>query len=109
MTTSKKITYRQDDKLTLSVDDLNPNEKKVLTELQQAKEALRVDIMAKRCFKGYHVKGGTYGRPEGAARSGSTKRAYRTVLNSVRRLVAGGFIKKTEKGTYEAVKDLAEV
>lgn len=94
-----KITYRQTDKLNLSLDDLNGHEKKVLTELQKAKEALRVKVMARRCFPGQRCQAGTYGKDKG----GGTERAYRCVLNSVRRLVAGGFAKKVDKGTYVAV------
>jgi hypothetical protein len=95
----KTVTYRQTDKLNLQPTDLNRRESKVLGALKKAGEPLHVTHLARTCFPGQRCKAGTYGRDEG----GGTDVAYRSVLNSVRRLVAAGFAKKVAKGTYAAV------
>ncbi len=100
-----KNTYRQTDSLSLSVEQLNAREAKVLATLTKAAAPMPVKVMARTCFPGQRCKPGTYGTETG----GGTAVAYRCTLNSVRRLVAGGFVKKVAKGTYQAVQAPAAV
>lgn len=92
-------TYRQTDTLTLSETELTARETKVLSTLKAAACPMKVKKMANACFPGQRSKPGTYGTETG----GGTGRGYRCALNSLRRLVAGGFVKKADRGTYEAV------
>lgn len=94
------MTYRQSDAISLSQDQLNAREAKVLTVLAKTEKPLKVKTLARICFPGQRCKPGTYGAEDG----GGTAVAYRTVLNSVRRLVAAGFVARVTKGTYAAVK-----
>jgi hypothetical protein len=95
---TRNFAYLQTDKISLAPDQLNKRELKVLTVLQKAQAAMDVKDLARACFPGQRTKPGTYGTEKG----GGTAVAYRTVLNSVRRLVAAGFVKRPARGVYVA-------
>jgi hypothetical protein len=94
------MSYRQTDKLSIEEAQLNEREQRVLKALRERKEPLHLSAIKLACFPGLRCKAGTYGRENG----GGTVIGYRASLNSVRRLVAAGFIKRVDKGTYAAVE-----
>ena len=99
------MTYRQTDSITLADSDLNPREAKVLGVVRSVQSAFAVKVLARTCFPGQRCKPGTYGKKDG----GGTDVAYRCTLNSLRRLVAAGLVKKVDRGTYQAVASAAGI
>lgn len=90
----------------LSEAKLTPREAKVLRALRAAGGPLTARELGRTCFPGLRAKPGTYER---TAASGEkirhgTAAAYRCVLNSVRRLVAGGIVRRVSRGTYAATE-----
>ena len=99
---SPKGGYRHGDRATIPEEALSFREKKVLGILRQAYTPLTVRQLANKSFPGVRAKPGTY---ETKTADGETLRhasgaAYRAVLNSLRRLVVGGFVLKVGRGTY---------
>ena len=79
------VGYRHTDKLKLDEDDLNDREKKLLAFARAAKTPWTLEEAGRACYP--HL------RP--------VIRAYWCAKNSIRRLIAAGFIpQRIEAGTY---------
>src|SRR5947207_2651385 len=96
--------FRHSDQVVIPEAALTFREKKVLAALRAAGEPMAVRTLARRCFPGMRSKPDKYvlKRAGGVSVRHGTAAAYRCVLNSLRRLVAGGFVQKVERGTYDA-------
>lgn len=96
--------WRHDMTAKIEESTLNPREVKVLEALRSAKgagaEGLSVGEMAKLCFSGLRKAEGTYEGGGEKAEKNSMKPAYRAVLNSLRKLVAGQYAEKCARGVY---------
>jgi len=104
-TPTPKGGFRQTDHLEIAEDELTARERKVLGALRKAGTALTVKELGRRCYPGMRAKGDTYQttRADGTKVRHGTAPAYRCVLNSLRRLVAGALVRKVDRGTYEAI------
>lgn len=103
---SPKGGFRQSHRAEIPEAALTFREHKVLTALREAATDVPVATLARRCFPGMRSKGHRYetARADGTRVRHATAAAYRCVLNSLRRLVAGGFVEKVGRGTYAAVR-----
>lgn len=97
--------FRHSDRADIPEAALTLRERKVLAALRTSPRPLSVKELARRCFPGLRAKPGQYEteRADGAKVRHSTAAAYRCALNSLRRLVAGGFVRRVDRGTYCAV------
>lgn len=102
--TSPKGGYRHTEQAVIPEESLSDRERKVLAALRASKEPLTVRQLARRCFPGMRARAGTYEtvKVDGEHVRHGTAAAYRCVLNCLRRLVAGGYAAKVERGTYRA-------
>jgi DNA polymerase III sliding clamp (beta) subunit (PCNA family) len=105
---SPKGGYRHAHRADIPESSLTFREKRVLAAIRAASAPLTVHELSRECFPGFRAKPGTY---EGTTSDGETVRhatapAYRAVLNSLRRLVAGSYVEKVDRGTY-AVAQIA--
>lgn len=103
-TPAPKGGFRHTDRADIPEEALNFREQKVLAALRGAEGPLTLRQLGRRCFPGVRAKPGTY---ESTRASGETVRhatgaAYRSAVNALRRLVAGGHARKVERGTYAA-------
>lgn len=98
--------FRQDQRAEIPSAALTPREQKVLATLRAADSPLSVKELARKCFPGMRAKPGTYEteKSDGEKVRHGTAAAYRCVLNSLRRLVVGGFAIKEARGSYVATK-----
>ena len=96
--------FRHGDRAQIPEAALSPRERKVLTAIRSAGRPVTVRELGRRCFPGMRAKLGTYevARADGSTVRHATAPAYRCVLNSLRRLVAGAFVRKVDRGTYVA-------
>lgn len=102
---SPKGGFRQSDQARIPEEVLTFRERKVLAALRASARPLSVRELARQCFPGMRAAHGTYEskKANGTAVRHGTAKAYRCVLNSLRRLVVGHFVRKVERGTYAAV------
>lgn len=96
--------FRQSDRARIPEVALTFRESRVLETLRASERPLTVRELARRCFPGLRARLGTYEstRADGRAVRHATAKAYRCVLNSLRRLVVGQFAVKVDRGTYAA-------
>src|SRR4051794_23124870 len=96
---SPKGGFRHSDRASIPETALSFRERKVLDALRKSGKPLTVRELARSCFPGMRAKSGTYQstKADGSAVRHATAKAYRCVLNSLRRLVAGGFVEKCER------------
>lgn len=92
--TGKSPGYRHTDSITLTAEEMTVDEKKVFEVIARAADPLPLTDIARAGFP----------RARGAKRppSENPKKhpAYRRVLNALRRLVAAGYVRRVERGTY---------